>query len=69
MDIENNVMETQDVEPTTIDYTSKTSDYEKNMAKGAVAAQNAIVGAMFEEGGMGELLNRDGKADMVKDVY
>ena len=68
MNEDTNMMESNDVEPTSIDKTSKTNDYEKNIAKGARAAQDGIIGAMFQEGGMGELLNRDGKQDVNEDT-
>ena len=54
--------------PSTIDIDSKKNQYEKNIETGAVAAQSAMVGAMFTDGGLGRLMNRDKFQDANEDA-
>lgn len=42
---------------------AKTNDYERNIAAGAETALNGFTEAMFTEGGMLALMNRDGNRD------
>ena len=56
--------------PSVIDVNSKVNGFDKmSMSGDAVGNMNAVVGAMFSQGGMNKLANTDGFQDLEKDVY